>query len=128
MDGIIEYRDGLTLDIIMDKYPWLLEAEIEGATVGQNEDGFVWYYGRWKNGTFLSGTWKDGWFNGGTFASGVWETGSFYGDTFASGIWHSGWWNGENWKDGTWMEGKIWDNKINKWIESSVSPKEYNSK
>jgi hypothetical protein len=144
MDGIFLYRNGLTLDIIKDKYPWLLEAEIENAIIGQNEDGFVWYGGDWKNGTFASGawgggtfwdgifdgkTWKNGVFYDGTFAGETWERGGFHGGTFAGGIWEGGWFDnkgifaGGTWKDGYWENG-TWEGGT--WIKGKIWDEQLN--
>lgn len=65
--------DGLTLGHIVEKFPWLLEAELTDATIGQDEDGPIfykgiwecgrWFKGKWMSGQWLSGQWYDGIFN-----------------------------------------------------------------
>ncbi len=59
--NVKEYRDGLTFDIIKDKFPWLLEdIAISHAIIGQRNDKLVWYSGMWFRGTWEDGIWKKG--------------------------------------------------------------------
>lgn len=96
--GIAELRGDLTLEIIKEKFPWLLKAKIEQAVLGidsQGEKKLIWYNGIWK-----SGVWEDGkWFNG-TWKSGDWQDGSFSNGEFLDGVWHKGKWFGGNIKKG----------------------------
>lgn len=125
--------DGLTLDTINLKFPWLLEAEVTDAVVGINsKQELVWYKGiwesgRWFGGNWVSGTWKYGDWYGGTWNSqnitdrglsvdvdinssgstqSVWFTGRWY-----DGTWNDGTWVNGRWYDGTWERG-IWNNGI----------------
>jgi len=106
---------------------------------GTWEEG-IWKDGIWKDGTFEGEIWKGGWFRGGTFAGETWEKGDFYGGTFEGKIWKNGifyggtfagktWkygtWQNGIWKNGTWVEGYIWDQKLNEYIQSDVNPNEY---
>ena len=51
--GIKELKDGLTEEIIKEKYPWLLLANFKNVILGQDKNGLVWY-----NGTWFLGTWE----------------------------------------------------------------------
>lgn len=80
--GIKELKDNLTLLKIKRRFPWLLEAKLEDAVIGQFSGGRgvywyngkftgVWKIGIWENGVFegewKDGVWQDGVFNGGKF-------------------------------------------------------------
>jgi len=129
ISGIEELRDNLTLEIVKEKFPWLLDVIIEDAIIGQDSEGkLVWYDGTWENGTWkdgtweygtwLKGTWEDGtwkkgtWWNGtwlkGTWKMGVWEDGTWKDGTWERGIWWEGIWENGTWKDGTWKYGGVW--------------------
>ena len=60
IQGVKEYRDGLTPETVMKQFPWLLKAKFKNAVIGLDEDGLVWYDGIWENGIWKKGTWKDG--------------------------------------------------------------------
>ena len=124
--------DNLTFDDLYLKYPWLLEAEISGAIIGQDTTGIIWYkgiweFGRWFGGTWYSGEWRYGDWYGGTWNSrnildkkltvevdsntedntkSLWYTGRWY-----DGTWNDGTWLAGRWYDGTWEKG-IWNNGI----------------
>jgi len=123
--------DNLTFDEILDKYPWLLEAEIRNAVIGKDQNGLVWYKGtwdcgRWLGGTWYSGTWKTGvWYNGTWFNSrvttdnnsatidvidafgdySVWKGGTWFNGTKKGGRWESGDWFDGTWEKGDWLGG-----------------------
>jgi len=78
--GIIDLKDGLTVETLKSEYPWVLEATIEDATLGLDKNGLVWYNGTWKDGNWGWGTWNDGDFESGTF-NGFWGGGNFKGKT-----------------------------------------------
>ena len=125
--------DGLTLDIVNNRFPWLLEAEVSDAVVGLNESSELrwykgtWEAGRWFGGDWISGTWKYGDWYGGTWSSknivdnglsvkidenssgttqSIWYTGRWY-----DGAWNDGTWVNGRWYDGTWERG-TWNNGI----------------
>lgn len=129
--------DGLTLDVINDNFPWLLDAEISDAVIGIEDDEIKWYKGiwesgRWFGGKWLSGTWKYGDWYGGTWYSrrvtqkglnvlvdenttdddqSTWFTGRWYGGTWDGGTWANGRWYDGTWNNGTWNNG-IWNDGI----------------
>ena len=127
--------DGLTLDSVSLRFPWLLEAEVTDAVVGiDDKQELVWYKGiwesgRWFGGNWVSGTWKYGDWYGGTWNSqnvtdkglsvdvdlnssgstqSVWFTGRWYDGTWNDGTWVNGRWYDGTWERGTWNNG-IWN-------------------
>lgn len=81
--AIKEFRDGLTMESLGTKFPWLLKAEFSDAVIGQSLDGkLIWYDGTWENGTFRSGDWLSGTFWSGTFRGRTWR-----GGTWCHGTW-----------------------------------------
>jgi len=111
---IIELKDGLTLDIIKEKYPWIFKAEFNDAILGQDKNGLVWKSGTWKSGTWESGTWKNGTWKDGTWYNGTWYNGYWHGGLWLDGTWKGGNWIGGTWHNGTWKDGAwyngIWEN------------------
>lgn len=123
--------DNLNLAILQQKYGWILDAEIEGAVIGEDANGLVWYKGDW-----ICGTWKDGTWYSGTFHSGLWANGRWYSreieDRFSSvlvksnttlefskwisGTWIDGTWNNGTWFDGTWQTG-TWNTGL--WLDGT---------
>ncbi len=88
---IKEFRDGLSLDIIKDKFPWLLDEDvnIEDAILGYDKSTkkLIWYSGNWYRGTWEDGIWKKGGFSEyGIWNGGIFESGDFYGK------WYGGEW------------------------------------
>ncbi len=83
--NIKEYRDGLTLDIIKDKFSWLLEKDVKTINVVLGYDKstkkLIWYSGTWEKGTWVDGIWKDGNFYG-IWKGGIWlaDPSNFYGE------------------------------------------------
>ena len=128
--------DGLNIEILSSRFPWILEAEISGAVLGMDSD-LIWYKGtwacgRWFSGTWISGDWKSGdWYNG-SFQShnvtdniltvdiggttdikkSIWYGGRFYNGDF-TGTWVDGrFYNGDftgNWYGGIWNFGNFKD-------------------
>ena len=43
MTRIKEFRDGLTQEIIDEKFPWINKADIEDAVLGTEYSSLVWY-------------------------------------------------------------------------------------
>jgi uncharacterized protein (TIGR02145 family) len=128
--------DNLSLETISLAFPWLLEAEISGATIGITSlSELVWYKGiwesgRWFGGRWISGTWVSGDWYGGTWESktikdnilsaeideesnnnisSTWFGGRWFDGTWNSGTWTNGRWYGGTWNDVKWYKG-IWNN------------------
>lgn len=137
--------DGLYLDLLSERYPWILEAEITKATIGIDENGpifysGIWHCGRWFEGTWYSGTWLSGnWYGGEwnsnpvklTSISAKVDTNSV-GDEFSQwfgGNHHGGTWNGGTWYNGRWIDGE-WNNGIwffGQWDQGTWNNGEFNS-
>jgi hypothetical protein len=132
--------DGLNLITLSQKYPWILEAEIEGAVIGENENGLVWYTGIWLCGRWFGGTWYSGEWRGGTWYGGTWYSNSvdikglnakvnlniqnnqfskWFAGNWISGIWNAGLWFDGEWRDGTWNRGEWFDGTWNDGIWNS---------
>ena len=114
--GIKELRDGLTIEIIESKFPWILKAKIKDAVIGQGQGKIIWYGGTWKNGTWedgawVLGTWKDGEWNGGIWLNGRWEDGTWESGRWERGTWKNGTWYGGIWKDGVWSSSELHPNE-----------------
>ena len=127
--------DGLSISSLTTKYPWVLEAEISNALIGEDSNGLVWYggiwqYGRWFSGTWYSGSWIDGDWYGGTWnssiinnniinisvnnksidnAKSIWYNGRFFNGNWNGGTWENGRMYNGNWNGGIWNNG-IWNN------------------
>jgi hypothetical protein len=63
---------GMSIDDIKIKYNWFLNAQVEGAIIGEDSNGLVWYQGDWICGTWEDGTWYSGIFHGGRWKKGNW--------------------------------------------------------
>lgn len=129
--------DGLTVEMISQRYPWILEAEISDAVIGTNGSDLIWYKGnwecgRWFGGIWISGTWKSGDWYGGIWNSqnikdnlisievssntsdkklSNWISGRWYGGTWNNGTWNSGRWYGGTWNSGDWYKG-MWNDGV----------------
>lgn len=83
--GIKSLKDGLTMEIIKEKFPWILRANIERAVLGIDNEGKIiwyggtWYNGIWENGTWMHGTWYKGFWIRGEWVDGVWHDGTING-------------------------------------------------
>ena len=107
----IEYKDGLTYEILKSKFPWVLEedVEIKDAVIGYKGNKLIWYDGHWIQGTWKDGIWKDGYFIGDMYDEidvydSIWEDGIFEGGEF-QGIWKGGEWKGGYFsEDATWLD------------------------
>jgi hypothetical protein len=64
---------GLSIDDIKIKYLWFLNAQVQDAIIGEDENGLVWYSGDWIDGIWENGTWYSG-----IFHNGRWKNGNFY--------------------------------------------------
>jgi len=117
--------DGLNIETLSLKYPWILEAEVSGALLGLDTNGLVWYKGSWECGRWFGGTWISGTWKSGDWYSGIWnskritdnlisvEVDNKVSDTIQStwfgGRWYDGTWNNGTWIDGRWYDG-TWNN------------------
>ncbi|CAG7579736.1 MAG: putative photosystem II stability/assembly factor [uncultured marine phage] len=122
--------EGLYVGLVAEKYPWILEAEITNATIGEDEDGVVWYDGVWHCGRWFGGTWYSGIWIDGEWYNGVWNSNfvtvtqisgkvdrnilddqfsKWFGGNFHGGIWNNGSWYGGRWINGTWENGDWFD-------------------
>lgn len=139
IENIIELRDGLTIEEIKIKWPWLLKGKFENAILGKggfynSGDVLVWYGGNWidgiwegvdvikkvisnwKSGCFLGGTWKNGHFYNGLFGKATWESGIFYGGIWRGGDWIYGGYSSSGssllWESGrVLMDGEFYESK-----------------
>lgn len=131
--------DGLNIDILTSRFPWILEAEIEDAIIGMDSDkSLIWYSGTWLCGRWFGGIWKSGIWKSGDWYDGIWESrsvkdkltsvevdnssivdnshstwygGRWYAGTWNAGTWYSGRWYGGEWKNGIWFDG-TWNDGI----------------
>jgi len=110
--GIKELKDGLTIERIVADFPWILAADISGATLGVDIDNMliwysgIWHSGTWKNGRFLKGTWEGGIWIRGVFENGTWEDGVWMFGLFLYGTWKNGTWKDGDWNNGDWISGQ----------------------
>ncbi len=98
--NVKEYKDGLTYEIVKDKFPWLLEEDVQlhEAVIGQKGNKLIWYAGAWRKGTWEDGIWKNGTFD----EKGIWKDGIFEGTLF-NGKWYGGEWKGGDFR-GQWLD------------------------
>ena len=122
--------DGLTINDLIVRYPWILEAEISNAAIGLVNGELTWYSGVWECGRWFEGNWM----------SGQWMSGDFYGGTWNAkkvidkkinieisdkktiddeSIWHRGRWFDGTWNGGVWRTGRWYDGDFNsgKWLD-----------
>jgi hypothetical protein len=88
-------------------------------------DNGSWWNGIWECGTWKDGIWEDGTWNCGTWEKGVWCYGTWCDGTWNCGTWNYGEWNNGTWCGGTWCDGKIYSDKYDKMLCSSVDPKTF---
>ena len=126
--------DGLNIESLAVNYPWIYEAEISGAVIGQQSDQLVWYKGNWECGRWFGGIWNSGYWKSGDWYGGTWNSklvkdnfinvevdnnssglshstwinGRWYDGTWNNGTWANGRWYGGTWNNGTWYKG-IWN-------------------
>lgn len=126
--------DGLTINDLIVRYPWILEAEISNATIGLVNDELTWYSGvwecgRWFEGNWMSGQWMSGDFYGGTWNAkkvidkkinieiadkktiddeSIWHGGRWFDGTWNGGVWRTGRWYAGDFNSGKWLDG-IWN-------------------
>lgn len=79
--GFKKLEDGLTLDDIKSKYPWVLPAgDSTGRWAGAHKNAIVGLKGgeiEWRGGTYTGGWWKDGIFSSGHFEGSAWKGGTY---------------------------------------------------
>ena len=126
--------DSLDIEKLSQRYPWILEAEISGATIGETIGTLLWYKGvwecgrwfegRWVSGTWISGDWYDGTWDSKTIKDNilsveidesssemmqsVWMSGRWFNGTWNMGTWVDGRWYSGTWNNGVWYRG-IWN-------------------
>jgi hypothetical protein len=129
-----QFVDGLYLEEVNQKFPWILEAEISDAVIGRDDKGIIWYSGTWKCGRWFGGTWISGKWISGDWYAGTWDAynttykvisvqvdtsyvddsvSKWYNGRWFDGTWNGGtWYNGRryagDWKRGNWYNG-IWN-------------------
>ncbi len=119
--------DGLDIESLAIKFPWIYEAEISGAVIGEGNGSLNWYKGIWECGRWFGGVWYSGTWKSGDWYDGVWnsslikdrwisvEVNENSSDTLQStwmnGRWYNGTWNNGTWVNGRWYEG-TWENGI----------------
>ena len=75
-NSIKELKDGLTIDVINSKFPWLLKFSVfKDAVLGINKktNQIIWYDGTWYDGIWKDGIWKSGTWESGNWQNGSWE-------------------------------------------------------
>ena len=127
--------DGISLEDIASTWPWILEAEISGATIGTRpergpgliSDDLVWYKGTWECGRWFGGRWVSGTWISGDWYGGIWDAKTIddkkllveidessldLGQSiWFNGRWFDGTWNGGTWVNGRWYGG-TWNNGL----------------
>ena len=124
--GKLRFRlvDGLNIDTLSTTYPWLLEAEISGATIGLGQGGLVWYGGTWEAGRWYGGRWVSGLWISGDWYDGIWDSKNIKDNILnieideksnneTSSIWYGGRWFGGTWNNGIWVNGRWYDGTWN---------------
>jgi hypothetical protein len=126
--------DGLSIIDVNENYKWILEAELEDALIGQDEEGNlqwykgIWHCGRWFGGKWFSGIWREGqWYDGEWYSVDVktnpikatpnlnasdisfstWFDGDWRGGTWFNGTHHGGDWYDGEWNNGLWTNGQF---------------------
>ena len=126
--------DGLTINDLIVRYSWILEAEISNAAIGLVDNELTWYSGiwecgRWFEGNWMSGQWMSGDFYGGTWNAkkvidkkinieiadkktiddeSIWHGGRWFDGTWNGGVWRTGRWYAGDFNSGKWLDG-IWN-------------------
>ena len=116
--------DGLDVETLAINYSWIYESEISDAVIGLDNNGLVWYKGRWECGRWFGGTWISGTWLSGDWFDGIWKSKNIKdnfinvtidvnSDNNTSSVWNTGRWFGGTWENGTWNTGRWYDGK---WI------------
>jgi hypothetical protein len=119
--------DGLNIETLSVKYPWMLEAEISDATIGELDNDLVWYKGIWECGRWFSGRWVSGTWLSGDWYGGIWDSKLIKDNKLSveidesssnllQSVWYDGRWFDGTWNNGTWIKGRwydgVWNNGI----------------
>ena len=124
LEGVRTFKNGLSVEIIKEKYPWLLKAKFKNAVIGEDKRfGIVWYEGTWIDGTWENGYFDNGTWENGTWKNGTWQNGEWYGGVWEDGHWLSGKWFGGKWKKGKWHIG--YNGTSGKVIETYSDPNNF---
>jgi hypothetical protein len=119
--------DGLNIETLSTRYPWILEAEISDATIGEMDGDLVWYKGLWECGRWFSGRWVSGTWLSGDWYDGTWDSKLIKDNKLSveideksssllQSVWYDGRWFGGNWNNGTWNKGRWYDGNWNNGI------------
>jgi hypothetical protein len=119
--------DGLNIETLSTRYPWILEAEISDATIGEQNGDLVWYKGLWECGRWFSGRWVSGTWLSGDWYGGIWDSKNIKDNklfveidetssNLLQSVWYDGRWFDGIWDNGTWVKGRwyggSWNNGI----------------
>jgi hypothetical protein len=120
--------DNLDVEQLASKYPWIYEAEISGAVIGERDGSLIWYKGNWECGRWFGGIWQSGTWQSGDWYGGIWNSrlikdnwitvevdekssdliqSTWFGGRWYDGIWNNGTWVNGRWYDGIWQSG-VW--------------------
>jgi hypothetical protein len=119
--------DGLNIESLASKYPWIYEAEISDAVIGEKDGQLTWYKGIWECGRWFGGEWISGSWISGDWYEGTWNS-KLIKDNYISvefdekssdetqsnwynGRWYTGTWNNGTWINGRWYDG-VWNNGL----------------
>jgi hypothetical protein len=84
VDGnIIKSQNEIHKQLLLKKFYWLLDSEIENAEIEIRNDTLIWHSGDFYSGDWEYGIFKSGNFYG-NFINGIFENGNF------KGRWNSG--------------------------------------
>ena len=119
--------DNLDVEVLASKYPWIYEAEISGAVIGERDGSLVWYKGTWECGRWFGGIWQSGIWKSGDWYDGVWnsrlikdnwvnvevdeKSSDLIQSTWFNGRWYNGTWNNGTWVNGRWYDG-TWEKGV----------------
>lgn len=132
--------DGLTVMELEQRFPWVLEAELENAIIGleNNEIVFysgIWHCGRWFGSNWYSGIWRSGQWYKGTFNSllvdinPIKATVNFKTSDTNYSKWYNGDFRGGVWNNGSWFNGNfysgIWNNGY--WVNGTFHTGTWNN-
>lgn len=82
-DKSIKSQKEIHKQLLIGKFYWLLDSEIESAVIEFKNNTLIWHSGDFYSGEWEYGIFKDGNFHG-NFINGIFEGGNF------KGKWHSG--------------------------------------
>ena len=117
--------DGLNIETISIRYPWILEAEVSGAVLGLDDsNNLLWYKGIWEAGRWFGGTWISGTWKYGDWYDGIWNSNLIADKKIkididtktkdeTQSVWHNGRWFAGTWNDGTWLKGRFYSGDWN---------------